>query len=64
MAEPKPQPASTVRTHWREALLWAILAAMVFQITENWIRGRTLWHRLDSIEERLQTIHDKTHAVP
>jgi hypothetical protein len=60
----KPQPATPAHSKWREALLWAILAAMLFQITENWLRGRTLWHRLDSIEKRLDTIHTKMPAVP
>ena len=62
MTNGKAQPAtvtrSWVRLHWAAAIVAAILLIFV----ENWVVSRTLWHRVASLEDRVQRIETELHA--
>lgn len=62
MGDAKPQPVGNTLSKWREALVWAILVALLFQFVESFLARRTLWQRLDQVERDLQGIHSALPA--
>jgi hypothetical protein len=45
---------------WRDALIWAVIAAVGIEIGCNVISRRTLWQRMDTVEEKIkQAEHEK-----
>lgn len=55
----EPQATPSTASKWRDALLWAILAALLLQGGENYLLGRTVWQRLDKAESDLQQIENE-----
>lgn len=53
------QPAPTTPSKWKDALLWAIFAALLFQLAENYLLGRSVWQRLDNAETDLRQIENE-----
>ena len=41
-------------TAMREAAIWALAAALALELGSNLIAERTIWHRLDAIEQTLE----------
>jgi hypothetical protein len=46
---------------WREALLWAIVVALLLEFAINTFARRTVWHRLDALEHRVLQLEVKGH---
>jgi hypothetical protein len=46
---------------WREALLWAVLVALLLEFAINTLARRTVWHRLDALEHRVQQLERGGH---
>ena len=48
------------RALWRDALIWAVVAAVGIELGCNVISRRTIWQRLDAVEEKIkQAEHEK-----
>lgn len=41
---------------WREAAVWALAAAFIFEGGCNVFAGRTIWHRLTALEHSVQQL--------
>lgn len=50
----------TRKTLWRDALLWAIVAAMLLEFVVNVFEQKTLWQRMDGVEHRIEHL-EKIH---
>ena len=51
----------TMGSKWREAVLWAIVAAVGLEFVINLVNRKTLWQRIDFLEQRvshLERIHE------
>lgn len=59
MPDAKPQPAPNAPPKWKDALLWAILAALLLHLGENYLLGRSVWQRLDKAEAALEQIQNE-----
>lgn len=46
-------------TGWREALLWALLAAVVVEFALNIMEERTIWQRLTALEHEVHELKEK-----
>jgi hypothetical protein len=44
---------------WREAIVWALLAAVALELGINVVEGKTLWHRVTSLEQRVNALERK-----
>lgn len=44
---------------WREAALWAVLAAVLLEFGINLFARQTLWHRMDALENRVKQLEQK-----
>jgi hypothetical protein len=47
---------------WRDAAIWAVIAALVLEFGINLFSRQTLWHRIESLEDRvshLERIHEQ-----
>jgi hypothetical protein len=60
----KPQPDSNVRSRWKDALLWAIFAAILLEFGFNIMRGHSIWQRLDRLEFQIEQIERQTATRP
>jgi len=41
---------------WKEAAIWALIAAFALEISINVISRKTLWHRVESVEEKVRSL--------
>jgi hypothetical protein len=47
---------------WKQAAVWALAAALLFEFVMNLFSRQTLWHRIESLELRvshLERIHEQ-----
>jgi len=47
---------------WKDAALWAIVAALLLEFVVNLFARETLWHRMAALEDRvshLERIHEQ-----
>jgi hypothetical protein len=47
---------------WKEAAIWAVVAAMLLEFVVNMFARQTLWHRISGLEDRvghLERIHEQ-----
>lgn len=45
-----------LRKQWKEAAVWALVAALFLEFGINLFSSRTLWHRLADMEHRVQNL--------
>ena len=41
---------------WKEALLWAVLVALLLEFGINGFIGKTLWHRMTALERKVKEL--------
>jgi len=46
-------------TKWREALIWAVLAAACAEFGLNLFSDNSLWHRMERLEQQVNTLQDR-----
>jgi len=42
--------------HWREAAIWALIAAFLLELGINVMSRNTLWHRVTEMEESVKSL--------
>jgi|SRR6516162_3606922 cell division protein FtsB len=42
---------------WREAAVWAVLAALLFEVGLNLLFRRSIWHRVENLEEQVKSLN-------
>ena len=42
---------------WREAAVWALLAAIFFEVGLNLLFRRSIWHRVENLEEHVRSLN-------
>jgi len=41
---------------WKEAAIWALAAALLLELGCNVFNRKTVWHRIDSLEEQVKDL--------
>jgi hypothetical protein len=41
---------------WKEAAIWALAAAFLLELGINVAARRTVWHRVDAVEEKVKSL--------
>jgi len=42
-----------LRKAWKDAALWAVVVAVLLEFAVNVFAGRSLWHRVAALEDRV-----------
>jgi len=51
---------------WKEAAIWAVVAALILEFMINTFQRKTVWHRIDYLEYRvdhLEKIHEQDDLI-
>lgn len=58
------QSGETRLGKWASLLLWAVLAAVLIELCSNMLLRRTIWNRMDEVENQLHHIERQIGTEP